>query len=169
MNRPLVRHLVSRRLAVAAAALTLGIGSVALAQPIGPGAGDPGDMVARMLQHAKARLNLDSSQQVAWGNAVAASKAAHDVIRANRQRVHDALQAELAKPQPDLGAVAALADDIAQQNRTQHINARNQWLTLYGALSPDQKTIVRDGIAQRLARLDAFRARMRERFHGPNG
>lgn len=169
MNRPTMQRLVTRRVGIIAAALTFGVVGAALAQPAGPGAGDPADMVARMLVHAKAKLNLDSSQQVAWDNAVAASKSAHEAVRANHQRVHDAMQAELAKAQPDLAAVATLADDVAQLNRAQHVKARNQWLTLYGTLSPDQKTIVRDGIAQRLARMEAFRAKMRERFHGPNG
>lgn len=169
MNRPTITSFVSRRAAVIVAALTFGVSAAAFAQPMGPGAGDPGDMVARMLQHTKDKLNLDSSQQVAWDNAVAVSKAAHQAILANRQRVHDSLQAELAKPQPDLAGLAALTDDIAQQNRTQHLNARNQWLAVYATLSPDQKTIVRDGLAQRMARMEAFRARMRERFHSPNG
>lgn len=167
MYRPTRTRALARLMAITAAALTLGLASHVSAQPMGPGAGDPGEMIARMLHGAKAKLNLDSSQQIAWDNAVSASKAAHQAIRTNRQKVHDALQAELAKPQPDLAAVAALADDVAQQNRAQHITARNQWLTLYSMLSPDQKTMVRDGIAARIARFEAFRERMRSRMQGP--
>ena len=169
MNRPATTTYLVKLLATAAAALTLGFSTAASAQP-GPGMGaDPGAMIERMLQHAKAKLNLDSSQQVAWDNAVAASKAAHQAMRANRQKVNDALQAELAKPQPDLASVAALGDEVAQQNRAQHVGARNQWLTLYSMLSPDQKTIVRDGIVSRMARLEAFRDRMRARMQGQPG
>ena len=168
MNRPNPRsRSLARVIAATATALALAFAVDAAAQAPGAGAGDPGAMIARMLQSAKAALNLDTSQQLAWDNAVSASKAAHQAIRANRQKVRDAVQVELAKPQPDLAAVAALADDVAQQNRAQHINARNQWLALYAMLSPDQKTIVRDGIAARLSRLDAFRERMRARLHGP--
>jgi len=168
MNR-LARTSLAKLLATAAATFTLVFTAAASAQPA-PGTGaDPGAMIERMLQHAKAKLNLDSSQQVAWDNAVAASKAAHQAMRANRQKVNDALQAELAKPQPDLASVAALADEVAQQNRGQHVGARNQWLTLYAMLSPDQKTIVRDGIASRMARLEAFRDRMRGRMQGQPG
>jgi len=168
MNR-LARTSLAKLLATAAAAFTLVFTAAASAQPAPGTSADPGAMIERMLQHAKAKLNLDSSQQVAWDNAVAASKAAHQAMRANRQKVNDALQAELAKPQPDLASVAALADEVAQQNRVQHVGARNQWLTLYAMLSPDQKTIVRDGIASRMARLEAFRDRMRARMQGQPG
>ncbi|MDQ6618351.1 MAG: periplasmic heavy metal sensor [Pseudomonadota bacterium] len=150
-----------------ATALTLTVASTASAQPMGHGPADPAEMVAHMLQAAKAKLNLNSSQQVAWDNAVASSQAAHQAIRANRQRVRDTMQAELAKPQPDFAAIAAVADDVAALNRAEHVKARNQWLSVYAMLAPDQKTLVRDAIAQRVARGEAFRERMRQRFHGP--
>lgn len=167
------RRSTVRHLAAIAAALTLGIAGVAAAQPARHGGG-PDGFIAHMLQSAKARLNLDTSQQVAWDSAVASTKAAHEASRANRQRVRDTLQSELAKAEPDLAAVAAVADDVEQQNRAQRIKVRNDWLTLYATLSPEQKGIVRDNVAQRLTRMQQWREHMHERFlqhhgQGANG
>ncbi len=168
-HRPQPR--IARKLASIAAALALGMTGLASAQPSGPphGAGGPDGMLGQMLQSAKVRLNLDTSQQQAWDNAIAQAKSARQQAVANRQRVHDTLQAELAKSEPDLAAVAAASDQVQQQNQALHKAVRDQWLALYGMLSPDQKAIVRDGIAQRLARMETFRGQMRQRFHGPGG
>lgn len=164
MNRPHTMRATLRLLGVVAAAMALSIS--AHAQPFAPPAArdNPEAMIAGMLQAAKARLNLDSSQQQAWDNAVAQSKAAHQTIGANRQRLHDMAEVELAKPEPDLAALAALADQIHQTNHDAHVAARNEWLKLYAMLSPEQKAVVRDGIAARVARMEQFRERMREHF-----
>ena len=75
-----------------------------------------------------------------------------------------ATQAELAKPAPDLAALAALADDVQQQNMAARKTARNAWLALYSTFTPEQKTIVRDAIQAKLDRMAAFRAHLRERL-----
>lgn len=115
----------------------------------------------------KANLNLDTSQQLAWDNAVAATKAAHLAARDSRARVQAAVQTELAKPEPDLASLARLSDEVQAQNQAQRVAVRTQWLTLYGNLSPAQKAVVRDALAQRMARMATFGARMRQRFQPP--
>lgn len=170
MQRP--THVSSRRfvrpLAVVAAAITLGLSGVAAAQGPGPGmhggpgmhhGGGGGDMLAGALQAVKTKLNLNTSQQTQWDAAVADSKAARETARAGHQRVHDALQAELAKTEPDFAAVAAIADQVAQANRAQHVTLRNEWLSLYSTFTVDQKAVVKEVVARRLARMDQFRAR----------
>ncbi len=171
MNRPSKNHPARRRLAVLAAALTLGLAAGAGAQPFGPHAGPAGadGMVARALQATKDRLNLNTSQQQGWDSAIAQSQAAFAAMRANQARVRAALQAELTKAEPDFAAVAALEDQVRQQNTAQRIAARGQWLTLYATLSPEQKAIVRDGIAARLARRDGMRERWHGRHHAGTG
>jgi len=153
-------------------ALTTGLaltfaGATAFAQPGGHGmhgGGSIDQMIGHMLMQAKDRLNLNSSQQVIWDNAVAQSKSAHQAARANRQQVKAALQAELAKPEPDLASVTALADSVEQQNRTLRQNARNAWLQLYATFTPDQKGITRSMLQERLQRAESMGERMRERF-----
>ena len=98
--------------------------------------------------------------------AVAQSKTAHDAIRANFQQLKTATQAELAKSDPDLAALASLSDQLQQQNIAQRKQARAAWLALYGTFSADQKTTVKDAINARMARMDAFRQRMQDRLSG---
>jgi Spy/CpxP family protein refolding chaperone len=156
-----------RRIAVtAAAALAFALGGVALAQS-GPGhhgfGGGP-EMIERIIAHAKGQLNLNTSQQAQFDAAVTQSKTAFQSGRNNMQRVKDALAAELAKPEPDLAAVAAVADDVRAQNQALHLQVRAQWLALYNTFSPDQKAVVKQMIQNRLAKMEQFRERMRERM-----
>jgi Spy/CpxP family protein refolding chaperone len=155
----------SRVAAVAAAAL-IGISGVAAAQPHhghgGPGGGDFLMGIAAL----KGQLNLNTSQQTMWDNAVAAGKAARDSARASHQKVHDTLTAELAKAEPDLAAVAAATDAARDSAATQHRQVRDAWLNLYGTFTPDQKTVVKNALQQRLTRMEQFREKMRQRHAG---
>ncbi len=165
-----------RRIALAtatAAALSLAA-TTGFAQPAGGSmhGGGPGmqgggieQMIPKMLAEAKASLNLNTSQQATWDRLVAQSKAARDAARANRQQVKDAMAAQLAKAEPDLAAVAAVADAVEQQNRAQRKALRDQWIAFYtGSFTPEQKAIVRDLLQKKLARAEAFRHGMLERM-----
>jgi len=126
----------------------------------GPGQGmaDP----LAMLQRLQAKLNLNTSQQQQFDAAVAQSKAAHQAMRANFEQLKTATQAELAKAAPDLAALAALSDQVQQQNIAQRQQARAGWLALYATFSADQKATVRDAINARIARMQAFRQHMQD-------
>ena len=163
----------ARRIALAATtALALSFGATtAFAQPAGGpgmhgmhGGGGIEGLIPRMLEQAKASLNLNTSQQVMWDNVVAQGKAAREAGRANHQKVKDALQAELAKAEPDLAAVAAVADGVEQQNRTLRTQVRDQWLALYATFSAEQKGVVRGLLQQKVARAEAFHQRMLDRI-----
>jgi Spy/CpxP family protein refolding chaperone len=155
-------------LAALAAGLALSVVvAPAVADSHGPrgmhrGGGGIDQMLGRMLEHAKSRLNLNTSQQVIFDNAAAQTRAAREAARANRQQVKAALRAELAKPEPDLAAVAAVADSVEQQNRASRLQVRNEWLRLYAALSPEQKGVARDMLQKRLERAESFREKVRE-------
>ena len=129
-----------------------------------PGRGMRGPLAVP--QEIQAKLNLNTSQQQQWDAAIAQSKAAHDAIRANFQQLKAATQAELAKSDPDLAALASLSDQLQQQNIAQRQQARAAWLALYGTFSADQKTTVKDAINARMARMDAFRQQMQNRLSG---
>jgi Spy/CpxP family protein refolding chaperone len=163
----------ARRLALAAtAALALTCAATtAFAQPDGGmrgmhGGGPIDLLVPHMLEKAKASLNLNTSQQAMWDNIVAQGKAAHDEGRTNRQKVKAVLQAELAKPEPDLAAIAAAADTVEQQNRALRQQVRTQWLNLYATFTPEQKGVVRDLLQKRLARAESFHEKMMEHVRG---
>ncbi|MEP6657669.1 MAG: periplasmic heavy metal sensor [Betaproteobacteria bacterium] len=162
------RRRALRTVATLAAMLTLSVAGTALAQPMRPGGGAE-SLVAHALQEAKGQLNLNTSQQLAWDNAVADTKAAHQAGRTNRARVRDTLTAELAKAEPNLAAVAAVSDEVQQQNRAQHVQIRSEWLNLYATFSPEQKAVVKDQLSKRMSRLQQFREKMQERFQQRRG
>jgi len=161
----------ARRLALAAAAaLALGCAApAAWAQPGGGmmhGGASFDQVVPRLLEQAKASLNLDTSQQTMWDAAVAQSKLAHEHGRANHQRVKDAMKLELTKPAPDLAAIAAAADAAEQENRTLRQGARAPWLALYATFTPEQKAVVRDLLQKRVERAESFREKMHQQIRG---
>ena len=157
----------------AAAALALSFGATtAGAQPGGGmhGGGMHGggfeQMIPHLLEQAKASLNLNTMQQGMWDAVVAQGKTARETGRANMQQVRTALQGELAKSAPDLAAVAAVADQVQQQNNALRRTVRDQWLALYATFATEQKAVVRDLLQQRLAHAESFRAKMGERIRG---
>lgn len=156
MNRTLLAAIVAVGL--------LGVAFFALAQTR---AGAPmhtfGDPLAAIAA-VQAQLGLNTAQQAQWDGAVAQSKTAHQTARANFSQLKAATQAELAKPEPDLAALAALADDVQQQNMAARKAAREAWLALYATFTTEQKATVRDAIQAKLDGTAAFRAHLREQL-----
>lgn len=111
-----------------------------------------------MLGALRAQLNLNTAQQQQWDNAAAVSAAARNVVRASFQERRTALQAELAKPEPDFASLAAATDAVHEQLSSLHKQARDAWLALYATFTPEQKGIVRDAIKTKIQELQARRA-----------
>ena len=156
---------LTKRVAVWAAAAFISLSGVAaFAQP-GPHGHHGGD-ASFGIAALKGKLNLNTSQQTMWDNAVAQTKAAHDTGRANMQKVKDAMSAELAKAEPDLAAVAAATDEVQASNTALRKQVRNTWLAVYATFTPDQKAVVRDTLKQRMARMETFHQKMLERRGG---
>ncbi len=84
----------------------------AVAMPVLAHGGSP----LQMLKQIKSQLQLNTSQEQQWDAVLAQEKAAHATARASFAQVQTALQTELAKPEPDLAAVATLSDGVRQQN-----------------------------------------------------
>jgi hypothetical protein len=134
-------------------AVLLVLSAVCSAQP-GPGMSAP----LHMLAAVKDQLNLNTSQQLQWDNAVAQAKTAHEAGRAGRAQLMAAMQTELAKAEPDLASVATLADGTRQQAESAHRAARDAWLALYATFTPEQKSVVRDTLKAGIARMQAKHA-----------
>jgi len=167
----------SRRVAtVAAAALAFAVAGAAIGQtPPAPGSvpphaghhwkgGGDQDMLAMTIVHAKSQLNLNTSQSQMFDAALAQSKAARQTGRGLRQQVHDALAAELAKPEPDLASVAAVANGARDQGAALRKQVQGAWLSLYATFSPDQKNVIKGILQQHLARMDAMQQKMQQRM-----
>lgn len=152
---------------VLTAALLLLAGAVAYAQ--GPHAhhghhGRHAAHVEQVIAQVKDKLALNTSQQGMWDNAIASTKAARDTGRAERERIHAAMKAELAKSEPDLAAMAALVDQAQANGHAARNQVRDQWLALYATFTPAQKSVVRDELTRRMERMEGFREKMKERF-----
>lgn len=141
----------------------------AAAHAHGPGMQGHRGGIERAIAQVKDKLALDTSQQVLWDNAVAATKAARQAGRAEREKLHAAMKAELAKPEPDLAAVAASADAAQATGQGLRRQVQGEWLKLYATFTPAQKLVVRDQLVKRIERFERFRERMAERFGGTHG
>lgn len=157
------------RQAALASALFVAVAGVAAAQP-GPGpgfhgpGGPRGEPVAQAIAQVKEKLALNAEQQKMFDAAVAQGRAAREAARTEMLRVREAMKAELAKPEPDLAAVAAIGDDVRAKVQAERLKVRSAWLNLYGTFTAAQKQVVRDVLAARMARHEAWREKMRERF-----
>lgn len=138
-----------------AAVLGAALSSFALAAPAQPFALD---QPLAMLAKIAPQLDLNTSQQQQWDAVMAQGKAAREAARANMTQVVSALHAELAKPEPDLAAVATLSDGVRQQNAALHRQTRDAWLALYAGFTPEQKAVVRDAIQAGLEQMEARRS-----------
>ncbi len=151
---------------VAAALLALGAHTALAGPGGGPGRHGPGPGFALegVLASVKAQLNLDTSQQARWDAAVAAATGARGTGRANMDKVHEALTAELARAEPDFAAVATIADAAQASNQALRKDVRDQWLALYATFTPAQKAVVRDAVKARVERMQSMREKFRERM-----
>ena len=159
-------RLTQRIAVVSAAALISLFGAAASAQPVPHGHGPHGGDFSFGIAALKDQLNLNTSQQAMWDSAVAQTKAARDTGRANMQKVHDAMNAELAKTEPDLAAVAAVADDAQAANTALRKQVRGTWLALYATFTPDQKAVVKNAMQQRIAKMQTLRQKWLQRHQG---
>src|SRR5437763_4803655 len=110
-----------------------------------------------MLGALGSQLNLNTSQQQQWDNAMGLSASARDAAHASLDQAHAALQAELTKAAPDFASLAAANDSAREQTVALHKQARDAWLSLYATFTPEQKTLARDAIKSGLERLEARR------------
>lgn len=122
-----------------------------------------GDPVMGALLHLHDQLALNSSQQAQWDNAVAQMKSAHAQGASLRQNVKSTYDAEIAKDQPDLAAVAAAADAARAQGDTLRKTVRDAWLGVYANLNPSQKALVAGALRQRAADVEQWRSQKRAR------
>lgn len=136
----------------------------------GPGGGPghhgqgPGFALEGVLAQVKAQLNLNTSQQAMWDSAAAATTNTRGTGRANMEKVQEALNAELARAEPDFAAVATIADAAQASNQTLRRQVRDQWLALYATFTPAQKAVVRDAVKARVDRMQSMREKFRERM-----
>ena len=146
-----MRNRITPTLAAVAAAAVVAFAGSALAEPghHHRRARAQGPDFINVIAALKSDLKLNTSQQAMWDAAAAQSKSARDTGRANFDKVRTAMSAELAKPEPDLAAVAAVADDAQAANTALRKQIRSQWLALYATFTPEQKAVVKEALGKR--------------------
>ena len=77
--------------------------------------------------------------------------------------------AELAKPEPALASVAAVANGARDQGAALRKQVQGSWLSLYATFSPDQKNVIKGILQQHLARMDAMQQKMQQQHAATPG
>ena len=93
-----------------------------------------------MIAALKDKLSLNTSQQQQWDSMVAQTQAARQAARAGFDQIKAATQAEMAKAEPDLAALAAQVDAIHQQNDGARKTVRDGWLALYATFDAEPES-----------------------------
>jgi hypothetical protein len=119
----------------------------------GRGAGHGEAHIAKRMEALKTKLNLNASQEAQFNVARDATKAAMEAGRAARANAHTQAQAELAKADPDLGALLLQRESIKEANAPQRKAAMNEWAKFLGLLTTEQKAIVKSQLIDRMQRM----------------
>jgi hypothetical protein len=101
-------------------------------------------------------LDMTPAQQAQFDVAVVATQrvVAATVLAGIQMKAH--VQMELAKPRPDLEALARLKDANEEKIRPLHLAARAEWLNLYAMLSDEQVATVKEHLKETLDHLEAL-------------
>ncbi|MCE1186488.1 MAG: Spy/CpxP family protein refolding chaperone [Zoogloea sp.] len=127
-------------------------------------------MSKRMEQRLDAlqtQLKLDPAQQAQFAKARQLSLDAMKQGRETHSKLHEQAKAELAKPRPDLAALAEARDKAEEATRSQRQAARKEWLALYATLSPEQVAVAKAEMGDMLGRFE--RGGHRHGFMGGRG
>jgi Spy/CpxP family protein refolding chaperone len=95
-------------------------------------------------------LHLNAQQEQAWQRIRTNQRHLRQQMRAHRREVAGVMRAELAKAHPDLARVAAAQDHGQARLMAARKAVRNEMLAFYQHLSPQQQTVVRDFLRQRM-------------------
>jgi hypothetical protein len=99
-------------------------------------------------------LRLDPAQQAQFDVAVAATQRALLSVAFVGLQLKDRLAEEIAKPKPDLGALARAQDEMVEQARPAFREARDEWTRFYALLDPSQVARARAFVERKLRRLE---------------
>jgi hypothetical protein len=99
-------------------------------------------------------LRLNPEQKVQFDAAVSATQRAFLSVALAGMQMKDRIGAELAKPRPDLDALARLQEDAVEQTRPLFREAHVEWARLYAMLDPAQVRIARAHVEEQLERFE---------------
>jgi Spy/CpxP family protein refolding chaperone len=88
------------------------------------------------------QLNLTPDLENQWQQLKTQQTALHNSMRESHQQMRTVLDAEMAKPQPDLTAINNAIDAAHEANYAAQKHFRQTALALYSALTPERQAIV---------------------------
>ena len=88
------------------------------------------------------QLNLTPDLETQWQQLKEQQAAMHKEMRASHHNSRAVVDAEMAKPQPDLAAINKAMDADHEARYTAQKNLREKMLAFYSALKPESQTIV---------------------------
>lgn len=108
------------------------------------------------------QLNLTPEQESQWQQLQQEKKSARMEMREERQRFRGFVDAELAKPNPDLAAINNALDATHEKNLAAEKRVRQDALAFYGALTPERQAVIVDAMREQHQRVKAMREKIRE-------
>lgn len=115
------------------------------------------------IQEIHDKLHLTGEQEKTWQALAQKTKDMRMSGRDQRNEIKSQAKQELDKAEPDLARIAALADRSMDEQTARRRQLRDEWLKLYAQLSPEQKLVVRDALKARMAKMDTFRDKFKQR------
>lgn len=137
-----------------AAVLSMSLMGIAQAQGHGGAHGGMGIMGGIFSPEAQAKLQLTSGQAQQLEGIRARMKELRQGMRQEGQQFRQAMQAEMAKPAPDLAHLAQLREQMFNKRHQGMQAIQNDALALYAGMSPQQKGVVKQLMQERMARWD---------------
>lgn len=149
----------------AAAVLGLGLFSaVSVAEPMMR----HGEREFLPMQEIHDKLHLSAEQEKTWQALAQKTKDMRMSGRDQRNEIKSQARQELDKAEPDLARIARLADQNMDEQTARRRQLRDEWLKLYTQLSPEQKLMVRDALKARMAKMEMFREKFKQRRDARN-
>jgi Spy/CpxP family protein refolding chaperone len=128
--------------------------SVAVAQSASPGKGHAATGGVVPLEQLRQELHLTPAQEQAWQQISAQADASRARTQDNWIEIVRVYKSELDKPEPDLARVASLVNQTQDQQAKELRDIQQKRLVFYTNLTPEQKSIVKEVLKQRLAGIE---------------
>jgi hypothetical protein len=106
-------------------------------------------------------LRLDPAQKAQFDVAVSATQRALLSVAFVGLALKDRVAGELAKPKPDLRALARAQDEVIDQARPAFREAREEWTRFYALLDPSQVARARAFVERKLEALEHIGGELR--------
>ncbi|TAG06221.1 MAG: hypothetical protein EAZ43_01685 [Betaproteobacteria bacterium] len=144
----------------------VGAGGAGANRMMGPAGHHGGAHFAKRLEAIKSQLNLNATQEAQFGVAKTATEAAMNAGKTARVNAAANAKAELAKADPDLGALLVARESAQDAAQAQRKAATAEWAKFLSLLSVEQKAVVKSQLLDRMQRAEAMREKMGQRAKG---